>query len=99
MYEDAVRGQSYAMVEMVRKAAEHVPAWGSSQGRTSWLLYVDVGKFRRIYPGYMWFTLATTNKIANMSRQGMTPAQISEAQRMAEEWKRLSPNTLKSSIS
>lgn len=96
MYEDG-RGveQSYAMAaKWFRKAAEHVPdLGGAGQGRNELgLLYVDgLGVPKDYIQAYMWFTLANDEQNCKYVQDKMTPAQISEAQRMVEEWKRLHP--------
>jgi TPR repeat protein len=96
MYEDG-RGveQSYAMAaKWFRKAAEHVPdLGGAGQGRNELgLLYVDgLGVPKDYVQAYMWFTLANDEENCNYVQDKMTPAQISEAQRMVEEWNRLHP--------
>jgi uncharacterized protein len=96
MYKDG-RGveQNYAKAaEWYRKAAEHVPnLGGAGQGRNELgLLYVDgLGVPKDYVQAYMWFTLANTKENCTYMQTKMTPAQISEAQRMVEEWKRLHP--------
>ena len=74
--------------------AEHVPdLGGAGQGRNELgLLYVDgLGVPKDYIQAYMWFTLANDEQNCKYVQDKMTPAQISEAQRMAEEWKRLHP--------
>jgi TPR repeat protein len=96
MYKDG-RGveQSYAMAaEWFRKAAEHVPnLGGAGQGRNELgLLYADgLGVPKDYVQAYMWFTLANSEENGKYAQAKMTPAQVSEAQRMAEEWEKLHP--------
>jgi TPR repeat protein len=96
MYEDG-RGveQSYGMAaEWYRKAAEHVPdLGGAGQGRNDLgLLYLDgLGVPKDYVQAYMWFALANSKENCAIVQAKMTPDQVSEAQRMVEEWKRLHP--------
>jgi TPR repeat protein len=87
--------QNYAMAaEWFRKAAEHVPdLGGAGQGRNELgLLYVDgLGVPKDYVQAYMWFTLANVKANCAYVQDQMTPAQISKAQRMVEEWKKLHP--------
>jgi hypothetical protein len=39
----------------------------------------------------MWFSLANSKQNCTIVQAKMTPAQISEAQRMVEQWKELHP--------
>ena len=96
MYKDG-RGveQNYAIAaEWYRKAAEHVPDFGGAgQGRNELgLLYVDgLGVPKDYVQAYMWFILANFGENFTYIQSKMTPAQISEALRMVEEWKTLHP--------
>jgi TPR repeat protein len=96
MYEDG-RGveQSYRMAaEWYRKAAEHVPdLGGAGQGRNDLgLLYMDgLGVPKDYLLAYMWFSLANSKQNCTIVEAKMTPAQISEAHRMVEQWKALHP--------
>ena len=87
--------QNYAMAaEWFRKAAEHVPdLGGAGQGRNELgMLYIDgLGVPKDYVQAYMWFTLANNRDNCTYVEDQMTPAQISEAQRMVEEWKKLHP--------
>jgi|SRR5579872_126250 len=96
MYKDG-RGveQSYRMAaEWYRKAAEHVPDFeGAGQGRNELaLLYMDgLGVPKDYVLAYMWLSVANLKQECAMLQAEMTPAQISEAQRMAEQWKAAHP--------
>jgi TPR repeat protein len=87
--------QNYVMAaEWFRKAAEHVPdLGGAGHGRNELgMLYVDgLGVPKDYVQAYMWFTLANNKDDCTYVQDQMTPAQISEAQRMVEEWKKLHP--------
>jgi TPR repeat protein len=96
MYEEG-RGveQNYGMAaEWFRKAAEHVPdLGGAGQGRNELgMLYIDgLGVPKDYVQAYMWFTLAHNEGNCDYVQTKMTTAQVSDAQRMAEEWKKLHP--------
>jgi uncharacterized protein len=79
-----------------RKAAEHVPDFGGAgQGRNSLgMLYMQgLGVPRDYVQAYMWFSLKNSEPNPNLSqaKDQMTPAQVSEAERMLEEWRRNHP--------
>ncbi len=96
MYKDG-RGveQNYAKAaEWYRKAAEHVPdLGGAGQGRNELgLLYMDgLGVPKDYVQAYIWLTLSNNKEDCTYVQTKMTPAQISEAQRMVDEWKKLHP--------
>jgi len=92
MYEDGVGVvQNYSLAaRWYRKAAEHVPdLGGAGQGRNRLgLLYLDGKGVQRDYvQAYMWFRLADVEPNLSFAKTPMTPEQILEAERLAEEWK------------
>ncbi|PYU04330.1 MAG: hypothetical protein DMG34_10550 [Acidobacteria bacterium] len=73
-----------------RKAAEHDPDWGGAgQGRNHLgILYLDGKGVQRDYvQAYMWFRLADVEANLSFAKAHMTPEQILEDERLAEEWK------------
>jgi TPR repeat protein len=85
--------QNYALsAKWYRKAAEHVPdLGGAGQGRNNLgMLYLDGHGVPRDYiQAYKWFILAGFNSSnPNLSDAAvhMTPEQIAEAERLAEQW-------------
>jgi TPR repeat protein len=92
MYEDGdgVKQDFTQAAKWYRKAAEHVPDFGGAgQGRNNLgLLYVNGRGVPRDYvQAYMWFRLANTEDNVSSVKDQMTPAQIIEAERLANEWK------------
>ena len=92
MYEDGEGvKQSYALAaQWYRKAAEHVPdLGGAGQGRNNLgLLYMQgLGVPQDYIQAYMWFALAHNEVDLKEVQSRMTPMQILEAQRLAEDWK------------
>jgi TPR repeat protein len=87
--------QNYVLAaEWYRKAAEHVPdLGGAGQGRNQLgLLYLDgLGVPKDYVLAYMWFALAHTEGNLRIVQAQMTAAQVSEAERLVEEWKKLHP--------
>ena len=86
--------QDYAQAAYwYRKAAEHVPDFGGAgQGRNNLgMLYMQgLGVPRDYVQAYMWFSLTNSeppNPNLSQAKDQMTPAQVSEAERMLEEWK------------
>lgn len=75
-----------------RKAGEHVPDWGGAgQGRNNlgWLYMEGLGVPKDYVQAYMWFSL--NNFESNPAKDQISPAQVFEAERMAETWKRTHP--------
>jgi uncharacterized protein len=94
MYEDGEGvKQNYAMAaKWYRKAAEHVPnLGGAGQGRNNLgLLYLQgLGVAKDYVRAYFWFTLANgePNFSASYAKAHMTQAEITNAERMANDWK------------
>jgi hypothetical protein len=94
MYEDGegVQKDYVQAAQWYRKAAEHVPdRGGAGQGRNNLgLLYMEgLGVPKDYVEAYMWFSLTNPNPNPSLShaKDQMTPAQVFEAERMAEEWK------------
>jgi len=90
--------QDYALAaNWYRKAAEHVPDFGGAgQGRNNLgMLYMQgLGVPRDYVQAYMWFSLTNSeppNPNLSQAKDQMTPAQVSEAERMLEEWRRNHP--------
>jgi hypothetical protein len=85
--------QDYAQAaHWYRKAADHVPDFGGAgQGRNNLgLLYMEgLGVPNDYIQAYMWFSLTSWDPNPNLShaKDQLTPTQVSEAERMAEEWK------------
>jgi TPR repeat protein len=83
--------QNYSLAaQWYRKAAEHDPDWGGAgQGRNHLgMLYLDGKGVQRDYvQAYMWFRLADVEANLSFAKAHMTPEQILEAERLAEEWK------------
>jgi uncharacterized protein len=92
MYEDGkgVRQNYTLAAKWYRKAAEHVPdLGGAGQGRNNLgPLYMDgLGVPRDFVQAYMWFRLTNFKENLSTAEAQMTPAQVLEAEQMAEEWK------------
>ncbi|HXC46715.1 MAG TPA: SEL1-like repeat protein [Candidatus Sulfotelmatobacter sp.] len=78
-----------------RRAAEHVPnLGGAGQGRNHLgNLYEDGKGVPKDYvQAYMWFSLAGSNDNIVYTQRGMTPDQISSAQKLAADWKLQHPD-------
>ena len=102
MYEDGeFVSQNYLLAaKWYRKAAEHVPnRGGAGQGRNNLgLLYLSgLGVPKNYVLAYMWFALAYTEQTSKKCTpyvrcpevtSHMTPAQVAQAQRMAQDWRR-----------
>jgi hypothetical protein len=103
MYEDGeFVPQNYALAaKWYRKAAEHVPnLWGAGVARNNLaLVYLNgLGVPKNYVLAYMWFALAYSDTILkeapHMSdvpkevTSHMSPAQIAQAERMAQDWRR-----------
>jgi TPR repeat protein len=83
--------QNYTLAaKCYRKAAEHVRDFGGAgQGRNDLgLLYLDgLGVPKDYVQAYMWFRLADFETNLSYAKAQMTPAQVLQGERMAEEWK------------
>jgi uncharacterized protein len=93
MYEDGEGvKQNYAMAaKWYRKAAEHVPnLGGAGQGRNNLgLLYLQgFGVPKDYVQAYFWFGLANAEPNVFDAKAHMTQAEIADAERMANDWKR-----------
>jgi TPR repeat protein len=91
MYEDGeFVSRNYALAaKWYRKAAEHVPdLGGAGTGRNSLgLLYLNgLGVPKNYVLAYMWFALAEVETNLKEAESHMTPAQVAQAQRMAQDW-------------
>jgi TPR repeat protein len=91
MYEDGEYvSQNYALAaKWYRKAAEHVPnLGGAGAARNSLgLLYLNgFGVPKNYALAYMWFALAPVDANLKEAALHMTPAQVAQAQRMAQDW-------------
>ena len=78
-----------------RKAAEHVPdLGGAGQGRNNLgNLYEEGNGVPKDYVhACMWFSLAGNDMNIHYVQGKMTPAQILQAQQIAEEWKKQHPD-------
>jgi uncharacterized protein len=96
MYQDGegVRRDYWEAAKWYRTAAEHVPdLGGAGQGKNNLgLLYLNGEGVPRDYVrAYMWFKLASAETNLPYAKAKMTPAQITEAERMVAEWKRSHP--------
>jgi TPR repeat protein len=84
--------KNYALAaKWYRKAAEHVPNLGGA-GQGSYrlgLLYTEgLGVPQDFTQAYFWFSLhGNAEANASDARKHLTPAQISEVERLLEEWK------------
>jgi uncharacterized protein len=92
MYQDGEGvPQNYALAaKWYRRAAEHAPdLGGASQGRNNLgMLYMQgLGVRKDDVQAYMWFRLAHSEANLSYAKSQMNPAQISEAERLAPEWK------------
>jgi len=87
--------QNYAQAaNWYRLAAEHVPDFGGAgQGRNNLgLLYMHgLGVPKDFIQAYMWFSLSNFESNLSDAKDQLTPAQVSEAERMIEDWKRNHP--------
>ena len=87
--------QDYALAaHWYREAAEHVPDFGGAgQGRKNLgLLYMQgLGVPKDYVQAYMWFSLSNSESNLSDAKDQLTPAQVSEAERMIEDWKRNHP--------
>jgi TPR repeat protein len=84
--------QNYALAaRWYRRAAEHVPnLGGAGQGRNNLgnLYMAGLGVPKDYVQAYMWFALAGVDQnIADVQRK-MTPAQILQAEQLADDWKK-----------
>jgi uncharacterized protein len=88
--------QDYALAaHWYRKAAEHVPnLGGAGQGRNNLgNLYMEgLGVPKDYVQAYMWFSLAGVDESIAYAAGKMTPAQILQAQEIADEWKKQHPD-------
>lgn len=97
MYEDGegVPQNDVLAAKWYKKAAEHVPDFGGAgQGRNNLgLLYLSGGRGvpKDVVRAYMWFRLAGAEVNVADAKAQMTAAQVSEAERMAIEWKNSHP--------
>lgn len=84
--------QNYTLAaKWYRKAAEHVPdLGGAGQGRNNLgLLYLSgLGVPKNYVLAYMWFALASVDTNLKEAASHMAPAQVAQAQRMAQDWVR-----------
>ena len=94
MYEEGegIRQNYILAARWYRRAAEHLPdLGGAGQGRNNLgILYLEGRGVPRDYvQAYMWFSLFGREQNPNLAlaRQHLTETQISEAERMANEWK------------
>jgi TPR repeat protein len=92
MYQDGEGvPQNYAQAaKWYRRAAEHVPdLGGASQGRNNLgMLYMKGLGVRKDYvQAYMWFRLGYSEANLSYAKSQMNPGQVSEAERLAAEWK------------
>jgi uncharacterized protein len=88
--------QNYALAaEWYWKAAEHVPDLGGA-GVGRWqlaMLYEEgLGLPQDYVQAYMWYSIQSGESNLGELRAKMTAAQIQEARRMTEQWKRLHPD-------
>ena len=96
MYEDGeFVSQNYALAaKWYKKAAEHVPnSGGAGAGRNNLgLLYLSgLGVPKNYVLAYMWFALASVGENLKEAASHMSAPQITQAQRMAQDWIRLHP--------
>ena len=97
MYEDGEGvQQNYAVAaKWYRKAAEHVPDFGGAgQGRNRLgLLYLDgLGVPKDYVQAYMWFSLTGSQTNLRHAKIKLSPAQVLEAERMAQQWRDRHPS-------
>jgi len=87
--------QNYALAaEWYRKAADHVPdLGGAGQGRwhLAELYEEGLGVPKDLVQAYMWYSIQFGESNLGELRAKMTAAQIQEAQRMTEQWKKVQP--------
>jgi hypothetical protein len=88
--------ENYALAaKWYRRAAEHVPDLdGAGQGRNNLgLLYMYGDGVPQSYVhAFMWFSLVSeSNPNLRLAKEQMTPDQIREAERLAEQWKKRHP--------
>jgi TPR repeat protein len=91
MYQDGEGvKQNYKLAAVwYRKAAEHVPdLGGAGQGRNNLgLLYFNGwGVPQDFVQAYMWFALTPFDENFKQAQSKMTPEQILEGQRLADDW-------------
>jgi uncharacterized protein len=96
MYEDGegVKRNYPQAAKWYRAAAEHFPDYGGAgQGRNQLgLLYLDGRGVPKDYvQAYLWFSVANADRNLADVKSRMTPAQIADAERMANEWKNRHP--------
>jgi hypothetical protein len=92
---DGVEKNYVQAAHWFRNAAEHCPdLGGAGQGRSNLgLLYADGQGVPKDYvQAYMWFSLSANDLNIAYLRPLMSPAQILQAQQLAEEWKRQHPD-------
>ena len=92
MYEDGEGvPQNYAQAaKWYRRAAEHVPDLGGAGqgGNNLGMLYMKgLGVPKDYVQAYMWFRLSHSEANLSYAKTQMNPAQISEAEQLAAEWK------------
>jgi TPR repeat protein len=92
MYEDGegVKQNYELAAQWYRKAAEHVPDFGGAgQGRNNLgLLYMQgLGVPHAAIQAHMWFALAHSEENLKQVQRKMSPEQMLQAQRLAEQWK------------
>lgn len=94
MYEEGegVKQNYILAARWYRRAAEHVPdLGGAGQGRNNLgMLYLEGRGVPRDYVrAYMWFSLFGRDPNPNLAlaKEHLTETQVSEAERMANEWK------------
>jgi uncharacterized protein len=89
--------QNYIMAaKWYRKAAEHVPDFGGSgQGRNHLgLLYLKgLGVPKDYVQAYMWFSLTGSQINLLYAKVEMSPAQVLEAERIAQQWRDRHPSS------
>jgi TPR repeat protein len=93
MYEDGefVSQNCALAAKWYRKAAEHVPnLGGAGEGRNNLgnLYLSGLGVPKNYVLAYMWFALASVDTDLKEAASHMTPAQVAQAQRMAQDWVR-----------
>lgn len=84
----------FAAARWYRRAAEHIPDFGGAgQGRNNLgLLYMKgLGVSKEYVRAYKWFSLAHSEANLSYAKAQMSPAQISEAERLVAEWKARHP--------
>ena len=92
---DGVEQDYVLAADWYRRAAEHVPNLGGSGAGRNGLgnLYVaGLGVPKDYVLAYMWFSLAGSEYSLESVKVDMTPAQILQAQKITEEWKKNHPD-------